>query len=147
MILYNKSKRELWITTLLELNIYFIRRIKVRLSWWNFRKKKNELGFITKSGEDTPEDYSEALFYKNEEMLKLHAEIGYNTKIDLEGSSIYTLVLKNSFIVSETMNIKKRFFQYVWFPREYYYYMLTVTDDIESDCFSKKIVDILKGLM
>ena len=55
--------------------------------------------------------------------------------------------LENSFIVSETMNIKKRFFQYVWFPGEYYYYMLTVPDDIESDSFSKKIFDILKGLM
>ena len=115
-----------------------------------FKKKMNELGFITKNGKDSPEDCSEAFFYKNEEMLRLHAEIGYNTKIESEGCVyIYTGTekLENSFIVSETMNIRKRFFQYVWFPGEYYYYMLTVPDDIESDSFSKKIFDILKGLM
>lgn len=116
-----------------------------------FKEKVLSMGFrSTVRTEDVSKHYIEDFFSKNDEMLKLHSKIGYNTHIQSEGCFyIYsgTEYLNNSFIVTDTMDVKKHFFQYVWFPGEYYYFMLTLPGDIEKNSFSKTVFEVLRELL
>lgn len=116
-----------------------------------FELEMQKLGYKVVSCENNPiENYFSLFFSYDDDMLQLHQRIGYNTKIDAKGCVyIYSgkEELSNPFVISETMNPKKRFFQYAWFPGEYFYFMLTLPDDIKSNAFSKKIFDILIGLL
>lgn len=116
-----------------------------------FREKILNIGFrLSSQKEDISKHYIEDFFSKDDKMLELHQKIGYNTKINSEGCiSIYSGIelLENPYIVPETMNIKKQYFQYVWFPGEYYYFMITLPGDIEKDVFSKTIFCMLKELL
>ena len=116
-----------------------------------FKKRMCSIGYnLIEREEDKAQDYLSYFFAKNKEMLDLHLEIGYNTNLNSEGCVyLYSGVelLNNPFIVPETMNLKKRHFQYVWFPGRYYYYMITLPGDIEKDEFSRKIFNFLKEIL
>lgn len=116
-----------------------------------FEKKMLNMGFrVYSKKEDISEHYIEVFFSKSDDMLDLHYKIGYNTKINSEGCVyIYSgkESLNGSYIISETMNIKKNFFQYVWFQGEYYYFMITLPGDIEKNSFSKKIFNMLQEML
>lgn len=116
-----------------------------------FNEEVVKLGFHPMYLEEKDSEHYRSSFYsKNDAMLKLHEEKGYNT--DLSGEGCFYLYsgieeLDAPYIVEGTLDAKNGFMQYVWFPGRYYYYMLTLPADINKDEFSRKIFNLLKEIL